>query len=1005
MSNPQQSSKVLTWTDEEGNSGIVQPYIVPGLPVNLWGRDILAQLNLIMCSSNEIVANQMLKQGFRPGQGLGKNLQGMKEPIQAIEKFDRSGLGMKNLPQWLLTFLYPMQTKDKITWKIGEWPLTSEIGCGYSVKNFQSSAFFGTESSLQPSLPVLSNPTPSAARVCNFSRVSTSAGSSAWLLPSASSTSLQPLMGSTYLYQHAGTTMLTVLTDQGQISTSALSYPGSLKWDLTGSTGGRATSLQDFTVTISDPDTTLSSLSVTAERDKILDPNVIVPFYPTLSNNFDHATPLQMPNQGYTLAPSYQEGSQVYYYDHNGLCPLVPGKRGQGLHTYSSLCYPESQTSAQQPEMVMVLKEIQPKNVQTPLSTSAFYSAPAQAMTDTSLQVVEMEAFLGLPPSGHTHSLRQSPELCNTHTQVSEMKTTPVDEDRSLTDPIHSPSDFLALPPARSLEQTENKNLDETKADTKENEDTSLLSLANPDMQQLLDCTDSVSLRQKPVSDNVSMEGNIIGPEEQRALDNVMMSTIDFADIKTLVADIHLPQLFNTFTDLEQFQDPTATKSKVSTVPCRDQAQDIPRVISGPSEQVRRKDHEASELLDGTPQAKIQHRDLMEGEEFVGSAGVIDKAIDNRAKHLEGKDQKVEPKPSRARTQEQDNTKWTRENTSKKTEELKQSRKKVKTEEQPTIPKTKRKRNPPELSHNSFKKPRTHLGMHMLESVQVFHPLGKKSEKKTSTCSSQALRISSSNKDPRTGPATTALLDTPREGHGPDKTIGNAQRAEIGAHKEFLTSSQYELPPPGKVKLVPLPFPTLDKLQARPVSRKPLSLTSHRPTAAHSARPHSHLAQPTPVMPAQPSLASTSSMASVKPVLPISTSVSQPNVPNSNQSSTVPQSAASRPPPERASSHTSLQRELVSAARKKAPSPGKLQTQYLLQDFSRQPIPWRKVDIPGPVISQPITNEQRPEREAMKRRAQQERENAVKYPSSRKLQLFLQRERDMEISQYYGYAM
>ncbi|XP_051005610.1 uncharacterized protein C2orf78 homolog [Acomys russatus] len=881
-------------------------------------------------------------------------------------------------------------------------------------ENFQSSAFFGTESSLQPSLPVLSNPTPSAARVCNFSRVSTSAGSSAWLLPSASSTSLQPLMGSTYLYQHAGTTMLTVLTDQGQISTSALSYPGSLKWDLTGSTGGRATSLQDFTVTISDPDTTLSSLSVTAEHDKILDPNVIVPFYPTLSNNFDHATPLQMPNQGYTLAPSYQEGSQVYYYDHNGLCPLIPGKRGQGLHTYSSLCYPESQTSAQQPEMVMVLKEIQPKNVQTPLSTSAFYSAPAQAMTDTSLQVVEMEASLGLPPSGQTPGLRQSPELCNTCTQVSKTKTTPVDEDRSLTAPIHSPSDFLALPPARSLEQTENKNLDETKAElpmpldihesTKENQDTSLLSLANPDMQQLLDCTDSVSLSQKPVPDKASMEGNIIGPEEQRALDNVMMSTRDFADIKTLVADIRLPQLFNTFTDLEQFQDPTATKSKVSTVPCRDQAEDIPRVISGPSEQVRKKDHEASELLDGTPLAKIQHRGLMEGKEFVSSAAVIDKVIDNRAKHLEGKAQKVAPKPSRALAQDQDNTKWIQENTSKKTEELKPSKKRVKTEEQPTIPKTKMKRNPPELSHNSFKKPRTHLGMHMLESVQVFHPLGKKSEKKTSTCSSRALGISSSNKDPRTGPAT-ALLDMPYKGQVLEKSLGNAQRAEIGAHKEFLTSSQYELPPPGKVKLVPLPFPTLDKPQARPVSRKPFSQTSSRLTATHSSRPHSHLAQPTPVMPAQPSLASTSLMASAKPALPISSSVSQPNVPNSNQSSTVPQSAASRPPPDRASSHTSLQTELVSAARKKAPSPGKLQTQYLLQDFSRQPIPWRKVDIPGPVISQPITNEQRPEREAMKRRAQQERENAVKYPSSRKLQLFLQRERDMEISQYYGYAM
>jgi hypothetical protein len=100
-----------------------------------------------------------------------------------------------------------------------------------------------------------------------------------------------------------------------------------------------------------------------------------------------------------------------------------------------------------------------------------------------------------------------------------------------------------------------------------------------------------------------------------------------------------------------------------------------------------------------------------------------------------------------------------------------------------------------------------------------------------------------------------------------------------------------------------------------------------------------------------------------------------------------------RPTSYREPSQTSLQRELLSAAKKKMPSPLEPQTQYLLQDFSCQPIPWRKVDILGPVVSQPITKEQRPEREAMKRRAQQEQENAAKYTSPGKLQLFLQRDK------------
>ena len=33
-----QSSKLLTWSDKENSTGTVQPFVVKGLPVNLWGR-------------------------------------------------------------------------------------------------------------------------------------------------------------------------------------------------------------------------------------------------------------------------------------------------------------------------------------------------------------------------------------------------------------------------------------------------------------------------------------------------------------------------------------------------------------------------------------------------------------------------------------------------------------------------------------------------------------------------------------------------------------------------------------------------------------------------------------------------------------------------------------------------------------------------------------------------------------------------------------------------------
>ncbi|EDL24706.1 RIKEN cDNA 4930433I11, isoform CRA_b [Mus musculus] len=473
--------------------------------------------------------------------------------------------------------------------------------------------------------------------------------------------------------------------------------------------------------------------------------------------------------------------------------------------------------------------------------------------------MVELDTSLGLSPSSQTFCLLQSPEFYITCTPVSQRKTPSVDGDGPLT-PIPSHAEVLALPPAPSAEQTEIKNMHEMKVEhlmpqdaykgTKENQDPSFLPLSHPDLQQPLHCTDTGRIRQMSASDNASFGGIHLGMEEKGTLDSLMVSTIDFADITTLVADIDLPQLFNFLTGLDQYQDSTVSESKHSTVIWRDQAQENSRVISGSSDHVRKKDHDASELIDGAPHAKIANWDMVEGEGAMACVGVSSRAIDNMAKDLEGKAPKVSPiMPSRARGQGQDKTKWTRENNSKKTEELKKSRNRVQAEEKPTIAKTKINRDLPELSHSSFKKPRTHHGMHMLESVQVFHPLGKKSEKKPATTSSRALGTSSSNKYPGPGPATTVLQVMPHECQGPDKTPGKVQRAESSALKDCPSQSQYELPPAGKVRLVALPFPTQNQPQARPVSRKPLNMASHMPTTAYSERCHFHSAQLTTLKP------------------------------------------------------------------------------------------------------------------------------------------------------------
>ncbi|XP_004476141.2 endogenous retrovirus group K member 7 Pro protein-like [Dasypus novemcinctus] len=91
--NPLQSSQALNWEDDEGNKGFVTPFVLHNLPVNLWGRDILTQMKVFMCSPNKAVVTQMINMDFLPGKGLGKHNQGIAQPISVKPKADRKGLG------------------------------------------------------------------------------------------------------------------------------------------------------------------------------------------------------------------------------------------------------------------------------------------------------------------------------------------------------------------------------------------------------------------------------------------------------------------------------------------------------------------------------------------------------------------------------------------------------------------------------------------------------------------------------------------------------------------------------------------------------------------------------------------------------------------------------------------------------------------------------------------------------------------------------------------------
>lgn len=195
------------------------------------------------------------------------------------------------------------------------------------------------------------------------------------------------------------------------------------------------------------------------------------------------------------------------------------------------------------------------------------------------------------------------------------------------------------------------------------------------------------------------------------------------------------------------------------------------------------------------------------------------------------------------------------------------------------------------------------------------------------------------------------------------------------------------------------PTPASTTGPARPA--QPVLTNPVQPDLTSAVEPGSHPAQLTAVSSSQPTPASLT--GSAKPPEPISTNSVQPGWTNPIRPS-VPPGDASRPAPYKTSTCTSFQREPIRTAVNKPWTPPKPQNQYLLQDFACQRLPWRKPDISGPVMSTPITNEQRPEREAMKRKAQLERENAAKFTSMGKMQYFIEREKEMEISRYYGYV-
>ncbi|XP_005004644.1 uncharacterized protein C2orf78-like [Cavia porcellus] len=489
-----------------------------------------------------------------------------------------------------------------------------------------------------------------------------------------------------------------------------------------------------------------------------------------------------------------------------------------------------------------------------------------------------------------------------------------------------------------------------------------------------------------------------LSPQQARTLDKGMEGSPGWADVGALVEDIQLPQVLHPLEDLEDSKQPTAMEAHDDGAMDVSGVQESSGTEKCPSPQGRESKHKASEPMAVAPEAKIQVK--AKESQLGGPEGLCSVVASDRAP--EGNTQKTHRKSPRAASGRPNQDKGCRQARAKKTNRKAAKRRQptpqIKAEDKP-IANRKRKRQPPVLGQESFKMPRTCLGMHMLESVQVFHPLGKKLDKRAGPISSQALGISNVTKDAKTSHATKPWPRAPHVGKGTERARDNSQNLQKPGRTEDSNASLCERPPPGQVKLISLQFPSPVKPQEKPVSRRPQAFASRRPTVAHHAGP----AATSTAHPSQRACTNPSMICTVKPAQTMPNGTCPPLLTTSTQPG-LPQSAKCKPPCQVTPLIASLRREPVACAVTKRRSPPQRPNPFLLEDFSRQPIPWREPNVPEPVMSSPITAEQRPEREAMKRQAQRERELAAQYTSLGKLQFFKQREIDREIAQYYGYA-
>ncbi|XP_007656297.2 uncharacterized protein C2orf78-like isoform X2 [Ornithorhynchus anatinus] len=516
-------------------------------------------------------------------------------------------------------------------------------------------------------VPVVSRGSSLTGNFLNITQHSAPANSNAWLLPPVSGMPFNSLPARDYFFQHSSTASHSTVAGPSQASISSISGPNIYEWSNTRNADEMASSLQDCNLTTMGSEIPVTSLPMALQYGRASVAPTMVPLYPQWSASLVPRTSFSGTGQRHSvtfprLPIPHHNASQAYYHNPGGLSPQLAEQCSPYLQPYGPIPYRESRAGPRpgtpQPEMVMLLKEIQHQGTLPLVSTPGlYYPASTQQGTATSFQDIQE------PP---------------------------------------------------------------------------LLPLKIPDIKELLSSIDLIPLETDlPQLCHISLLEESVHRDHLPEKSSVSLGTLAAAAKKESEPTSGLNNISSLAEDRQFLPDHLSMKEALhpkghkvpksnSKAPRTDQTSGQATPGMDSSIQARKNKCKTTKKCPRTPQPKVNitgspvdDKDLSAPVASISDSGCLphDKKAQTMLNQGRSKVQGPklkEPKGPRGRC-------------SQKVGVKSQSKINSKPKKKPPLLKRKRRKDHPDHNQEPFKKPRSHLGMQMLQSVQVFHMLGKKS--------------------------------------------------------------------------------------------------------------------------------------------------------------------------------------------------------------------------------------------------------------------------------------